>query len=84
MAETYEPQSIEVYFDGLRLARRRPQIDPATHIRSRSDTSHARSGLDFTEVLFSEAEAVFGGVYGNEISTEISAVPIRFDKGEKA
>jgi len=42
-----------------------------------------RVRLEFTEVLFSEAEAVFGGAYGNEISTEISAVPIRFDKGKK-
>lgn len=42
-----------------------------------------RVRLEFTEALISEAEAVFGGIYGNQISTELSAVPIRFDKGRK-
>ena len=82
LAETYEPQSIEVYFDGLRLA----ADDPRSILLPTFDpdqTHHMRVRLEFTEVLFSEAEAVFGGVYGNEISTEISAVPIRFDKGRK-
>jgi len=82
VAETREPESIEVYFDGQRLdaddprAIQLPTFDP-------KETHHLRVRLEFTEVLFSEAEAVFGGVYGNEISTEISAVPIRFEKGRK-
>lgn len=82
LAKTDEPESIEVYFDGQQLAADDPrwiQLPPFDPDR----THHMRVRLEFTEVLFSETEAVFGGVYGNEISAEISAVPIRFDKGRK-
>jgi hypothetical protein len=82
LAESEEPESVEVYFDGQQLPPQNPRsiqlptFDP-------DQTHHLRVRLQFTEVLFSEAEAVFGGVYGNEVSTEISAVPIRFEKGSK-
>ena len=82
LAETNDPESVEVYFDGLRLdaddprAIRLPTFDP-------HQTHHLRVRLEFSEAVFSESEAVFGGVYGNEISTEISAVPIRFEKGRR-
>jgi hypothetical protein len=82
LAESLEPQSVEVFFDGQQLpaqdprAIQLPTFDP-------QQTHHLRVKLQLTDVLFSEAEAVFGGVYGNEVSTEISAVPIRFDKGMK-
>jgi hypothetical protein len=82
LAESEEPESVQVYFDGEELpaqdprAIRLPPFDP-------QQTHHLRVKLQLTEVLSSEAEAVFGGVYGNEVSTEISAVPIRFEKGMK-
>lgn len=82
VAETHQPESIEVYFDGQRLdaddprSIQLPTFDPNL-------SHHIRVKLEFTAALSSEAEAVFGGAYGNEISTEISAVPIRYDKGRK-
>ena len=82
LAESVEPQSVEVYFDGELL----PSQDPRSiHLPpfDPTQTHHLRVKLQLTDVLFSEAEAVFGGIYGNEISTEISAVPIRFEQGMK-
>ena len=82
LGETNEPDSVEVHFDGLRLAAddprsiQLPTFDP-------SQPHHLRVRLEFTGALISEAEAVFGGSYGSQISSEISAVPIRFDKGRK-
>jgi len=82
LGKTDEPRSVEAYFDGQQIAAedprriRLPAFDP-------NQTHHFRVRLDFTDSLDSEAEAIFGGVYGDEVNTEISAVPIRFKKGRK-
>lgn len=82
VAETGEPRSFEVEFDGEPLsvddprAIQLPEFDPR-------NPHHLRVRLDFGGWLFSESEAVFGGGYGSEVSSEISAVPIWFDKGRK-
>jgi hypothetical protein len=73
---------VEAYFDGESLAVEDPQaiqlpsFDP-------EKAHHLRVRLEFSRALFSEAEAVFGGAYGSEVSTEITAVPIWFEKGRK-
>ena len=82
LAEKNDPRSVEAQFDGQPLAVDDPRAIPLPDFDP-EQTHHLSVRLQFTDVLFSEAEAVFGGVYGSEISTEISAVPIRFAKGNK-
>ena len=82
LAEMNEPQTTVVHFDGQPL----PVTDPRSVELPRFDpdqTHHLQIRLEFSDELFSEADAVFGGVYGSSISSEISAVPIWFTKGNK-
>jgi len=75
-----EPTKIQVVFDGIELptdAAGRialPDHDP--------DQLHfLRADLDFPDNVRSMAEIAFGGVYGDEVNTELTAVPILVDKG---
>jgi hypothetical protein len=82
LAQVNEPRRVEVQFDGQPLTVADPRTIPLPDFDP-EQTHHLSVRLQFTDVLFSEAEAVFGGAYGSEISTEISAVPIRYAKGSK-
>lgn len=82
LGETEEPSSVEAYFDGESLTVEDPQAIQLPSFDPKK-VHHLRVRLEFSEALFSEAEAVLGGAYGSEVSTEISAVPIWFEKGRE-
>jgi hypothetical protein len=74
-----EPSSIHVSFDGLELladAAGRialPDHDP--------DQLHfLRAEVDFTESVRSLTEIAFGGIYTDEVNTELTAVPVVLDE----
>lgn len=82
IAEENEPTRTEVLFNGESLAVDDPTSIPLPDFDPQQ-THHLHVKLRFSDVLASEAEVVFGGEYGSEVSTEITAVPIRFEKGNK-
>ena len=81
LAETNEPESVRVTFDGQLLAVDDPRTIPLPEFDPRS-THYLRVKLEFAERLSSEAEVVFGGTYGSEVSTEITAVPVSLTTGK--
>ncbi len=82
MAEIGEPARVEAYLDGHELAIENPSAIQLPEFDPRQ-THHLQVRLEFSEGLHSEAEAVFGGVYGSAVDTGISAVPIWSATGRK-
>lgn len=80
LAENNEPESVEAVFDGLPLAVEDPHTIPLPDFDPDS-THFLRVSLQFAEQVATEAEVVFGGAYGSEVSTELSAVPISLIDG---
>lgn len=82
VAEDTTPQSFEVILDGQEVAAADPHSIPLPPFDPQ-EPHHLRVRLNFSDALFSEAEAVFGGAYGGTVSTEITAVPVRLEAGTK-
>lgn len=80
VSEQREPTAAAVYFDGELLeegslhAIPLPAFDP-------EEPHHLKVELEFGGSLSSSAEATFGGVFGEEVSTELTASVIELDKG---
>lgn len=77
-----QPESVTVTFDGQTLdvddptSFDLPPLDP--------DRLHfLRAEVDFTDNLTALAEVTFGGVYADEVSTELTAIPVRLDDIKK-
>jgi len=74
------PIRIHVVFDGIELP-----IDTAGRIALPDhdpDQLHfLRADLDFPDNVRSMAEIAFGGVYGDEVNTDLTAVPVILDVG---
>lgn len=80
LAVDSEPRTVVAYFDGRKL----PVEDPraiALPAHDPDQTHHLRVELKFSDLLRCTAEAIFGGVFGDRVSTELTALPIVVDKG---
>lgn len=81
VSEQEEPTGLSVYFDGQSLDEKDPKaislpaFDP-------DQPHHLRVELEFAGALSSTAEATFGGVFGEEVSTELTASVIELDKAK--
>ena len=81
VSEQEEPTGAAVYFDGQLLEESNPRaislpaFDP-------EEPHHLRIELQFAGSLSSIAEATFGGVFGEEVSSELTASVIELDKGK--
>jgi len=81
VSEQEEPTRTAVYLDGELLEERNPRaiflpaFDP-------EEPHHLRVELEFAGSLSSVAEVTFGGVFGEEVSTELTASVIELDKGK--
>jgi len=76
------PSAIAVTFDGKPL-----EPDAGGRVRLPawdSETSHVLSvEMRFSGALTARRDAVFGGRWGEEVSTELTAVPVRLRPGQK-
>ncbi|MEJ2084527.1 MAG: hypothetical protein P8Y44_02475 [Acidobacteriota bacterium] len=73
-----EPSSIRVSFDGKRL----PVTDPEAIPLPDHDPEQLhviRADLEFAGIVSTKAELIFGGAYADQVSTELTAVPVTLD-----
>ncbi|TNF72761.1 MAG: hypothetical protein EP299_09225 [Acidobacteria bacterium] len=74
------PTSIRIYFDGQALDVPDPrEFELPPH--HPGQIHFLRAELEFAESITSVVEAIFGGTYADRVSTELTAVPVRLDKG---
>ncbi len=69
------PLAVEVSFDGEPLAVRDPHRVPLPSYNPRA-LHFVSATVRFTDQLVSRMEAGFGGVYGDEVATELTAVAV--------
>jgi hypothetical protein len=75
-----QPRAIEVLFDGEPLAVADPRRVPLPRF-DLSEIHFISATLRFTDEQVSRLEASFGGVLGEEIRTELTAVAVVLEKG---
>lgn len=77
-----DPKSIRVSFDGkpLRFKGQGVQLPP----HDLSSLHFLRVELDFGGGVEPVKELAFGGTYGDQVSTELTALPILVEKGQEA
>ena len=76
-ADESDPEEIQVRFDGEPLAVERGRVSLPRHDRRSVHVLTAE--LIFHDQLRAEVEVAFGGDYGEEVSTELTAVPLELD-----
>jgi hypothetical protein len=80
-ADESEPQEIQVRFDGELLAVEGNRVSLPPHDRKQVHVLAAE--VLFHDQMRAQVEVAFGGEYGEEVSTELTAVPLVLD-GAKA
>ncbi|MCG8454912.1 MAG: hypothetical protein MI919_01425, partial [Holophagales bacterium] len=75
------PSELEVAFDGQPLEVADPRrVELPAYVGER--IHFVTAALRFPDGSSARAEATFGGVYGSEINSELTAVPVRLSSGE--
>lgn len=82
VSEQLEPTSFRIELDGEPLEVEDPRQFDLPPI-DRGQVHLLRVDLQFSETLQAAAEAIFGGPYSDEIDTELTAVPVHFDRPKK-
>ncbi len=81
--EREDPISVNVSFDGVEI----PTTDPRAIELPKHDPEqlhYLRIEVQFSEFIVSIVERTFGGSFTDTVSSELTAVPLRLDKGSKA
>ena len=78
-ADESEPEEIQVRFDGELLEVEGKRVTLPPHDRKQVHVLAAE--LLFHDQLRAQVEVAFGGEYGEEVSTELTAVPLELDTG---
>ena len=82
LADEGDPSEFRAFFDGQRLQVADPEVFPLPG-HDPEQTHHLRVELEFGDSLMSVAEATFGGIYGEVVSTELTSFPIVLDRRKK-
>lgn len=83
VTEQRQPTAAAIYFDGELLEEENLQAIPLPAFDP-EEPHHLKVELEFAGSLSSSAEATFGGVFGEEVSTELTASVIELDKGRNS